>query len=71
MSVTGFFISFEQPLYRATSSPPYQRTRPPHSIVARAPGVRVSEVIAALSEQDADRCRRLLGPIEQRLPTSA
>ena len=42
MSVTGFFISFEQPLYWATSSPPYQRTRPPHSIVATAPGGRVN-----------------------------
>jgi uncharacterized iron-regulated membrane protein len=42
MSVTGFFISFEQPLYWATSSPPYQRTRPPHSVVAITPGGRVN-----------------------------
>jgi uncharacterized iron-regulated membrane protein len=49
MSVTGFFISFEEPLYWATNSPRYQRTQPPHSVAASTRGGRANldSVLAA------------------------
>jgi uncharacterized iron-regulated membrane protein len=49
MSVTGFFISFDQPLYWATSSPPLKLARPPKSAASVAPAVRASldSVLAA------------------------